>query len=401
MTRQLSPLHRAWRMLPPGLRRGAFSAASALLAPRPDVPPPATSGGLAVGGEIGRASGLGEAARLILAGLEHLSVAHWQFDAGPMAPLGAVMPPPGVPLLMVVNAPVLPAALLRLPRGALRGRRIIANLYWELPVAPRTWHAGKHFAHEVWVSSRFTQAALEPLMPGRVHLVHLPVAVSPPRPSALRREAFGLPDDSFLVLTSFSLASSFARKNPLAAIAAFREAFGDAGDVMLLLKVGHTEHYPDDMAILLAAVAGAPNIRLETRVLPAADSFALTACADVVLSLHRSEGFGLVPAEAMALGKPVVATDWSGSTDFLDASCGVPIPYRLVPARDPRGVFEADGAVWADADIGAAAVALRALKGDPSRRAMLGHAAQRAVHQRLGTDSLARALRGIGLAVPA
>jgi len=120
-----------------------------------------------------------------------------------------------------------------------------------------------------------------------------------------------------------------------------------------------------------------------------------------VLSLHRSEGFGLVPAEAMALGKPVIATDWSGTTDFLDDSCAIPVPYQLVPARDPRGVFEAPGAVWAQADVGAAAEALRRLHAEPGLRARLGDSARRAVMTRLGTDSLAAAVRGLGLGLPA
>ena len=71
-----------------------------------------------------------------------------------------------------------------------------------------------------------------------------------------------------------------------------------------------------------------------------------------MLSLHRSEGFGLVPAEAMLLGRAVVATGWSGNMDFMDADSAALVGYRLVPARDPRGVFEAPGADWAEPDLG-------------------------------------------------
>jgi glycosyltransferase involved in cell wall biosynthesis len=163
----------------------------------------------------------------------------------------------------------------------------------------------------------------------------------------------------------------------------------------MVLKVSHGEHWPEDMARLQAAVADAPNIRLETRLLPPADSHALTACADALLSLHRSEGFGLIPAEAMLLGRPVVATNWSGTTDFIDPSCGVPISYRLVPARDPRGVFEAPGAVWADADVGEAAVALIDLEANPERRQALGAAARIAATRLLGTAPLSAALLGL------
>jgi glycosyltransferase involved in cell wall biosynthesis len=402
----LHPLHRLWQGLPKGLRRAAHARTTAWLAPQPDREPPPAHGGVAVCGETTRASGLGEGARLMHAALQSLGVKTWLIDAAPRLPgerAGAApeMPPDGVPLVVHVNAPLMPAALMRLPRGSLAGRRVIGYWAWELPVVTPNWRAGLASVHEIWVPSQFTADALEPLAPGRVRVVPHAVAISPPKPSALTRADFGLHDDVFMVLTSFSMASSFVRKNPLAAIAAFRAAFGSAPDKVMVLKVSHAELWPDDLATLRDAIADAPNIIVETRLLPAADSHALTACADVVLSLHRSEGFGLVPAEAMLLGRPVVATDFSGTTDFIDESCGIPVPYQLVPARDPRGVFQAPGAWWADADTGEAAVALTELAADPVRRRALGEAARAAAQARLGAAPLAAALRGIGMDVPA
>jgi glycosyltransferase involved in cell wall biosynthesis len=401
----LHPLHRLWRGLPPGLRRAAHARTTAWLAPHPDAVPPPAHGGVAVCGETTRASGLGEGARLMHAALATLGVNSWLIDAAPRLPGEAsgplTMPPPGVPLVLHVNAPLLPACLLRLPRGALAGRRIIGYWAWELATVPPIWARGLASVHEIWVPSRFTANALEHLAPGRIRVVPHPVAASPPVPSALTRADFGLPENAFVVLTSFSLASSLVRKNPLAAIAAFRAAFGAAPDKIMVLKVSHAELWPHDMETLRDAVADAPNIRLETRLLPTADSHALTACADVVLSLHRSEGFGLVPAEAMLLRRAVVATDYSGTTDFIDASCGVPIPFRLIPARDPRGVFQAPNAYWADADTGEAAASLSALHANPEKRRALGEAAYQAASNRLGAAPLAAALHGLGMAVPA
>jgi glycosyltransferase involved in cell wall biosynthesis len=223
-----------------------------------------------------------------------------------------------------------------------------------------------------------------------------PVAAAPPVAAALTRADFGLRDDAVVVLVSFSLASSFERKNPLAAIAAFKAAFGDRTDRVLVLKILHAGHAPGDLEVLRQHVGEARNIMFETRVLPIADSHALTRCADIVLSLHRSEGFGLVPAEAALLGRAVVATDFSGTTDFLDASCSIPVPYRLVAARDPRGVFEAPGATWAEADVGAAADALRGLADDAGLRARLGAAAQIQVAHKLGAEALRDAVRSLG-----
>ncbi len=389
----LHPLHRLWRGLPQNARRRLLTQGTALLAPHPDQPAPPVRSGIAVAGELARASGLGEGARLMLHGLDALGVPAWPMRRG------GPLPPEGAPLILHATAPQMPLALLQLGRAALRGRRVVGYWAWELPVVPESWRAGLAFVHEVWAPSRFTAAALEPLLPGRVRVVPHPVAAHPPLPSALGRADFGLPTDAVVTLVAFSLASSFERKNPLGAIAAHRAAFGDRADRVLLLRVGNPHHFPADFARLRAA-ADHPNIRIDTRTLPAADNHALMAACDIVLSLHRSEGFGLVPAEAMLLGVPVVATDWSGNTDFMDAGCAAMVPARLIPANDPRGVFMAPGAEWAEPDLGVAAAHLVRLADDPAGRRTLGRAGQAAARARLGPGSLGAAVRGLGLPVP-
>jgi glycosyltransferase involved in cell wall biosynthesis len=230
------------------------------------------------------------------------------------------------------------------------------------------------------------------LLPNRVRVVPPPLAVVPPAASRLDRAAFGLPRDAVVVLVSFNLASSFARKNPFAAVAAFRCAFGDRPDRILLLKVSHPDHAPADFA-RLAQMAQAPNIRIDTRTLPPDDRHALTACADIVLSLHRGEGFGLVLAEAMLLGKPVIATGWSGNTDFMDGRNAALVGYRLVPARDDRSVYRG---LWAEPDVAEAASLLRALADDPDRRRGLGERARTSALVRLDGRELVAALGGLG-----
>jgi glycosyltransferase involved in cell wall biosynthesis len=393
---KLTPLHRLWRALPAGPRRRAWAHGQALLAPRPDRAPPPPAGGVAVGGEVSRPSGLGEGARLMEAALRQLGVPAWSLDCGDPVP-GAVterrqpvVPPDGVPLVLHVNAPMMPWAARRLPRPALRHRRVIGYWAWELPVVPAGWRIGLPFVHEVWVPSTFTAAALRGLLPRDMTLrvVPHPVAVAPPAPSPLGRAAFGLPEDAVVVLVAFNLGSSFERKNPLGAIAAFRAAFGARPDRVLVLKMHNASHFPADFERLRAAVGEAPNIRLDARALAAPDLHALMACADIVLSLHRSEGFGLVPAEAMLLGRAVVATGWSGNMDYMDAESAALVRHTLVPARDPRGVFEAPGAVWADPDLDDAVDHLRRLADDTAARAALAAAGQAAARLRLDAQAL-------------
>jgi glycosyltransferase involved in cell wall biosynthesis len=344
-----------------------------------------------------RASGLGEGARLMAEAARSLGIPVWIFDLPPLddsraeleASAGAGgLPPPGVPLVVHVNAPMLPLALLRLPCAVTRQRPIIGYWAWELQEVPPEWRPAVACVSEIWVPSRFTAAAMEALAPGRVRVVPPPLALVPPVPSPLDRSAFGLPDAAVVVLVSFNLASSLARKNPFAALAAFHGAFGDRADRLLVLKVSHPDHAPEDFA-RLAGMAVGPNIRLETRVLRPADSHALTACADIVLSLHRAEGFGLVMAEAMLLGKPVVATGWSGNTDFMDAENSEPVGCRLIPARDDRAVYRGQ---WAEPDVVEAVDRLRALAGAPALRLELGQRARTSVLARLDAKPLAAAL---------
>jgi glycosyltransferase involved in cell wall biosynthesis len=391
--------HVLWRGLPPAFRRRALAQASGWLAPKPSPRTGPAVGGIVIAGELTRASGLGESARLMAAAAKHLGLPVWTIDLPPLVDARPEVevatsgtPPPGVPLILHVNAPMLPLALLRLPTALTRNRPIIGYWAWEMPEVPPEWRPALSCVTRVWVPSRFTSAALEPLLPGRVRIVPPALAVVPPIASSLGRVAFGLPEDAVVVLVSFNMASSFARKNPFAAVAAFRGAFGERPDRILVLKVGHPDHAPEDFA-RLAQMAQAPNIHIDTRVLPPEDRHALTACADIVLSLHRGEGFGLVLAEAMLLGKPVVATGWSGNTDFMDASNSALVRYRLAPARDDRSVYHG---LWAEPDVADAANLLRKLADDPALRRRMGEKARATTLLRFGSEPLVAALGALG-----
>jgi glycosyltransferase involved in cell wall biosynthesis len=296
-----------------------------------------------------------------------------------------------------VNPPLLPLVLARLPRALVRDCRIVGYWYWELPVAPPEWRLGAEFVHAVWAPSRFTAEALKHLIEAPITVVRPPIAADPLSPASLSRAYFGLPEGAVVILVSFNLASSFVRKNPRGAVEAFRLAFGTRPDRVLALKVGNADHFPDDFAQLIAATQGAANVRVMTETLSPAASLALTAAADIVMSLHRSEGFGLVAAEGMLLGKPVVATDWSATLEFMDESCAALVRSELIAVEDPRGVYAVRDAVWADPDLRHAADWLKRLADDPVLRRSLGEAGRAAALRRLGTDSLSEALHGLGV----
>jgi glycosyltransferase involved in cell wall biosynthesis len=393
-----SLIHKMWRALPRDMRRRALYGGIDLVAPRATPVSRLRPGPVVVAGLLSTASGLGEGARLCFDALNALG---WDPQCADLSPYflrpdlpGAVQgiaanPRDGGTLLLHINGPYTPYAALRLGRAFMAGRKVIGHWNWELPRMGPDWSRGLRHVHEVWVSSRFIADAMPPDTKVPVRIV--PYAVKPPATGA-RRDRFGIPDNAFVVLTAFDMSSSYVRKNPRAAIAAFRRAFGDDPNCLLVLKVGNAGDAHWAMNDLTEAIAGMSNVRLLQETLTRDDISALTASADVVLSLHRSEGFGLLLAEAMLLGIPAIATGWSGNVDFMTPADSVLIDYKLVAVDDPQGTYTLPGTSWADADVEQAAAWLTRLRDDGGLRKDLGERGRAAASKRLSVEAYGRAV---------
>lgn len=383
-----------WRRLPRDKRRQLLFGTARLVAPKPAASP-RPKGPIYVVGALRAPTGLGESARLCLAALTAAG-----YDARPLDVTAALFQPaapdlgllpdaarePGPGTLIVhCSAPLMPFVLLALGHSFLRSKRVIGYWAWELPEAPAEWGKNIKFVHEIWTTSRFSAAALAPLAKGRpLYVVHHPVAMT--------GEGAALPkvqrDRPFTVLTIFNMASSFARKNPVAAIEAFKLAFAGRQDVRMIVKTMRMGDAPA-AAEELRAAARAEGVSLLEDASSHDELMRYYREADVVISLHRSEGFGLVVAEAMLAAVPVVATDWSGTADFLGSDIGFPIPYRLVPARDPQGEYDQPGSRWAEPDIAAAASALAILERDAALARRLGEAGHAKALAMFGVETYA------------
>jgi glycosyltransferase involved in cell wall biosynthesis len=193
---------------------------------------------------------------------------------------------------------------------------------------------------------------------------------------------------AFQAVALFDFNSSAARKNPQAAIEAFHRAFGDDAGCELTLKTQNGDLFPDLLAALRARAPA--NVRIVDELWAYQDVKRLIAGADVLISLHRAEGFGLVLAEAMALRTPVVATAFSGNLDFMDESCALLVPSHPVLVADPQGIYR--GQSWAEPDVTAAAQALVRLRDDPALRERLAAAGQKAVATKLSPEAWFRTL---------
>lgn len=383
-------LHRqVWRRLPPRMRRAALLRATSWGAPRitPSAKPKPP---VIVCGLLGQASGLGAASRASYDALKAHGVEVYAVDltselmhernyTGFAFEDGRGVIGEGT-ILLHVSGPMVPLAMFRLGRRLVADKRVIAHWFWELPRMPDDWRLGVPFVHEICVNTRFVADAVRPIADGRrVHIVPYPLPRSTTFPLAPMRAPSGTAGRPFTALVVFNVASSFARKNPCASIKAFRRAFGDDASVRLIVKYSNAFAWPEAVSRMAQAAEEADNIVLRGDVLSAAGMNALYDEADVVLSLHRAEGLGLVVAEAMLRGLPVIATAWSGNADFLTHETGMPIGYNFVPVDDPQGNYNLADCHWAEPDVEQAAAALRMLRADPMLRARLGAAAARHV----------------------
>lgn len=285
------------------------------------------------------------------------------------------------PWIFHLNAPELLAAMAYLGPERVQGPRY-GYWAWELPRAPAAWLKDAALIDEVWAPSAYTARAFEGAQAG-VRVV--------PHPLFMEDYLGTIPaprDPGFLAVSLFDFRSSMARKNPQGSIAAFRLAFGADPSARLIIKTQNGEHAPEALAEL-KALAG-DNIQIIDAVWPYERIKALIASADVLISLHRAEGFGLTLAEAMALGTAVIATAGSGNQDFMDETCARLVPSRPIPVEDPQGIYR--GQTWADPDVTAAAAALRALRDDPDLGPRLAIEARHRVANQLSPEAWFRTL---------
>jgi glycosyltransferase involved in cell wall biosynthesis len=338
-------------------------------------------------GHLSSSVGLGAAARNTAFALDALGV---PFDSVNVVP----MPPPGQqamdPALRVLDAGVRPRREVNLfhlnPNGVRDllnspyGRRVPVNHFnasvpfWELSELPTTWLEVLSAMDAVLAPSRFLQGIIERTIP-QLPVLHFPQGIHLPQDVDVDRDKWGFAPGTTVFVCSFDLSSDMTRKNPLGVIAAFRMAFGDSDDARLVVRVNHAERadLASDMEALSRAAGG--SVRLLTGPMSYDDVLSLYASADVYVSLHRAEGLGLGMLEAMALGRPVIATAYSGNMDFMDESVGMLIGFRMVPvtaslAYDPAVI--GDGQQWAEPNLDDAAAAMRTLHDDPPLRQQLG-----------------------------
>jgi len=263
----------------------------------------------------------------------------------------------------------------------------VAVWYWELERAPEIWKQRARAYQEIWAPTRFIRDSFSATLDVPVRAMLPGVALEPF--TARPRSWFGLSENTFTVLFSFDMCSVMERKNPLALIRAFRQAFRRGEDALLVLKISRGSHDPENLAHLREEEAKGQILIIDS-VMPRSDATALMACCDAYASLHRSEGFGLTMAEAMLLGKPVVATGYSGNCDFMTKRSSYLVGYDKVVINRNLPQYPT-GIAWAEPDEEEASEHLRRIYDRPTEAKAVALRGQTLARRVL--DPLAASLR--------
>ncbi|MET3527135.1 glycosyltransferase family 4 protein [Phenylobacterium koreense] len=262
---------------------------------------------------------------------------------------------------------------------------------WELANYPEPWAKILDRFDEVWAPSRFIQDAITPVTERPV--VHMPLAVELTMSSFLGRRHFGIPEDAFVCLFFFDFSSYAERKNPFAMLEAFEKLVAARPHAPLHAVVkykGGDDGNPARKALEARLKALGGQAQAITRQLSDNEIKNLVRCCDAFVSLHRSEGFGRGPAEAMIMGRAAVATNYSGNLDFMTPDTSLLVDCELIPVAEGAYLF-GEGQVWADPSVDHAVELIGGLLDDPRSRRDLGERARR--HIRTNFSNRATGLR--------
>lgn len=157
---------------------------------------------------------------------------------------------------------------------------------------------------------------------------------------------------------------------------AWQAAFSPSDPVVLVLKIDCRVPAANPLRELAQATERptAPITVIYNQPLKIDQLRELYQSADCFVLPTRGEGWGMPILEAMACGTPAIATDWSGSTAFLNQTNGYPLPISaLVPAKFEHPYYT--NARWAEPDVDALIALLRHVAANKTEREARGRQA--------------------------
>ena len=283
-----------------------------------------------------------------------------------------------------------------LPREVFDGHINIGFWLWETPDIPEEWIPLCSWYDEIWTPSVFVTDAVRKVSDRKVRTLRF--GLNPQHAKNISaedkvriRERFGIPEDALVHIVMFDGRSGFERKNPEGAVRAYTSAYpSEQENVWLIVKAKCADR--KQMRLLKSLLKDYKNVVWIEELLSRSDTDTLIAASDILISLHRAEGFGLPLAEAMQMGCVVVSTDYSSTTEFVSGDCAVTVPYKQARLNKDVTAYR-KGSVWAEPDIKAAAESIRHLGEDENYRRSLGERARTAVYEKLSFEGGAKLFR--------
>ncbi|MEA5093468.1 MAG: glycosyltransferase [Sedimentibacter saalensis] len=291
--------------------------------------------------------------------------------------------------LIHINPPDLAIAYLTLDKSIWDYKYNIAFWLWELEEFPDEWVKCFDLLDEIWTPSEFVSDSIRKKTSLPVYTMIYPI--STPTNENFNRKYFKLPEDKFLYLCMYDSNSMTERKNPMAAINSFKSAFEPSEqNIGLIIKINNPDS--KDLELINQSLKDYSNIYIINKIMTKTEVNSLIKNVDVLVSLHRAEGFGLPLAEAMLLGTPTIATNWSANTEFMNDDIACMVDFDLITLDKDYGVFK-KGNRWADPNIGQAAMFMRKLYEDKAFYNSISLEAQNYIKNNLNIKKASKAIQ--------
>ena len=258
--------------------------------------------------------------------------------------------------------------------GFFKGKYNIAYWVWETTEIPDNFLEFEYLFDEIWTASEYCLKAIS--QKATIPVVCIPHIAEINADDIAPSLPFTLAKEKFIFLNIFDFGSLIERKNTLGLIEAFKKAFEKSNnDVLLVIKSSTGFNYPKEKKLVENAIASYPNIMLTDAMFRRNELLALSQRADCYVSLHRSEGFGLNMSDAMVMGKPVIATGYSGNMEFMSINNSFPVKYRL-ETIDYKLPPYPQGSIWSNPDTDHAASLMQYVVANPEEAAAIGKRAK-------------------------
>ena len=220
----------------------------------------------------------------------------------------------------------------------------ILFIVWESEYIPEKLKKAVNLFNEVWTPSSYCKHIFRKVYEGPIVTVPHPVEVKL-KPIQNHNSLIFFSEKKFSFLFIFNYHSSIERKNPFHLIEAFNKAFEDTENVELIIKTSGSKDYRETEKRLHNSIRGNKNIKIIDVDLDRNNVDHLINNCDCYLSLHHSEGFGLTLAEAMYLGKPTLASNYSGNTEFMNQNNSYLVDCNIGEIENPDTNFSSE-TIW-------------------------------------------------------